>query len=45
MQMVKYNSRDDHGYKVISSILKKLVEEEIEGRGLLDSETVVTSCT
>jgi hypothetical protein len=45
MQMVKYNSRDDHGYKAISSVLKKLVEEEIESRGILDSETAVTSCT
>ena len=35
MQMARYCSKDEHGYRAISGVLKSFVRQELDGRGAL----------
>jgi hypothetical protein len=51
MQMARYSSRDDQGYRAISGVLKACVQQELESQQIPPAvvvdvvDTVNTACT
>jgi hypothetical protein len=45
MQMARYSSRDDHGYRAISSVLKSFIRQELESENIPPANTTDVSCT
>jgi hypothetical protein len=47
MQMARYGSRDDQGYRAISSVLKAFVRQELESQqsSLAVVDTAAVPCT
>ena len=45
MQMAKYRSKDDSGYRAISGVLKGFVRKELKQANITYTSIVATSCT
>lgn len=45
MQMTRYSSKDDQGYRAISSVLKRFVRQELESTIIPPANPTDVSCT
>jgi hypothetical protein len=45
MQMARYSSKDDEGYRAISSILKSFIRQELESIRIPPTNAPDVSCT
>ena len=44
MQMARYCSKDEYGYRAISGVLKGFVRQELDGKGISLTRPVDVSC-
>jgi hypothetical protein len=44
MQMARYNSKDDQGYRAISAILRSFVRQELESQTMRPANSADDSC-
>jgi hypothetical protein len=45
MQMARYCSKDEHGYRAISGVLKSFVRQELDGKETSPARSADVSCT
>ena len=45
MQMARYSSKDDQGYRAISNVLKSFIRKELESIKIPPVNTTDVSCT
>lgn len=45
MQMARYSSKDDQGYRAIFSVLKSFIRQELESRRTPSANAADISCT
>jgi hypothetical protein len=45
MQMARYSSKDDQGYRAISSVLKSFIRQELESIRIPPTNATDVSCT
>ena len=44
MQMTKYSSRDDSGYRAVSGVLKAFIERQLKAQKVLLTKAPLLSC-
>ena len=45
MQMTKFSSRDDSGYRAVSGVLKTFIERHLNAQEAVSTEVLLPSCT
>jgi hypothetical protein len=45
MQMAKYSSRNDHGYRAIHGVLKRFIQKELDNRDKSSASLANVPCT